>query len=252
MILLPGGSFTMGSERDAFPFEGPEREVAVEPFLLDEHEVTVAEFERFVAATGHRTDSEIAGSSGVLDTRTGTWQAVEGADWRHPEGPGSAARADDPVVHVSWNDARAFCAWAGKRLPTEAEFEFAMRAGVSGATYPWGDGHDPGGPPRANLWQGTFPEEDLGRDGFRGVAPVGSFPRDRLGFLDLAGNVWEWCEDRFDPRSTGRNGERALRGGSWMCCETSCRGYRCAARSRASADSGLQHVGFRCAGDPWP
>jgi formylglycine-generating enzyme required for sulfatase activity len=261
MVLVPGGTFVMGSDRDAFSFEGPAHEADVAPYWLDRNEVTVAQFAAFCEATGYRTDSERLGCSGVFDPESGAWRPVAGADWRHPQGPGSSASAEEPVVHVSWNDACAYGCWAKKRLPTEAEFEFALRGGRSGETYPWGEELQPNGRPRANLWQGRFPGEDLGLDGFRGVAPVGSYSPDRFGLVDVTGNVWEWCADWFDPvayarrlcdgRYEPRTGtERVLRGGSWMCSENHCRGYRCAARSHATPDSALDNVGFRCARDP--
>jgi formylglycine-generating enzyme required for sulfatase activity len=259
MVHIEGGTFLMGS-RGGPAYEGPVHEVEVDAFWMDRHEVTVAEFARFVAATGHTTDAEAFGWSGVFDVKTGAWEKVDGADWRHPEGPGSGAADDEPVCQVSWRDAAAYARWAGKRLPTEAEWEFAARGGLSGKTYAWGDDLRPGGRPVANWWQGVFPGRDTGEDTFRGRAPVGSFPPNGYGLSDVAGNVWEWCADwyaddyyhtspRKNPKGPEAGTERALRGGSWMCAENFCSNYRVAARSHATPDSGLNNLGFRCAGD---
>jgi formylglycine-generating enzyme required for sulfatase activity len=242
------------------PEESPPHEVAVKSFWIDAREVTVAEFARFVEATGYRTEAERFGWSGVFNVETGEWGRVDGADWRHPEGPESRAASDEPVCQVSWNDAAAYAKWAGKRLPTEAEWEYAARGGLAGKRYAWGDELRPGGKPVANWWQGRFPERDTGEDGFKHRAAVGSFPPNGYGLFDVAGNVWEWSADWFDAEYYARSPkanpfgpdagtERVIRGGSWMCSENYCSNYRVSARSHATPDSGLNNLGFRCAGD---
>jgi formylglycine-generating enzyme required for sulfatase activity len=261
MVYLKGATFRMGTSHGTAA-EGPVHEVTLKGFWMDRHEVTNLAFERFVEATGYRTEAEKIGWSGVFDTAERRWIPVSGADWRHPEGPSSdlRGRMKHPVVHVSWNDAAAYAKWAGKRLPTEAEFELAARGGLAQKEYASGDVFEPQGRPLANVWQGRFPERDLGRDGFRGTAPVGSFPPNALGIYDLAGNVWEWCADWFgadyyskspraNPTGPPRGTERVLRGGSWMCSDNFCRGYRTAARNKSEPDSGLNNTGFRCVKD---
>lgn len=259
MVLVPAGTFRMGTDGGPDD-EGPVHSVEVAAFFLDRHEVTVAEFAAFVAATGYRTEAESIGWSGVFDVAREGWGPVTGATWRHPEGPGSSAPADEPVTQVSWDDAAAFAGWAGKRLPTEAEWEIAARGGLDGAPYVWGHDLRPGGHPVANWWQGHFPERDTGEDGFRGRAPVGSFAPNAFGLVDMAGNVWEWCADWYDdhyysrspgvaPPGPASGTERALRGGSWMCSENFCTNYRPGARSHATPDTGLNNLGFRCAKD---
>lgn len=259
MVLLPGGSFDMGTA-DGMPFEGPVHRVTVRPFLIDEREVTVAEFSRFVEATNYRTEAERFGWSVVFDVDTGEWGRVEGADWRHPEGGERPPDPDEPVVQVSWNDANAYAKWAGKRLPTEAEWEFAARGGSEGKKYSWGDDLRPGGKPVANWWQGTFPEKNTGEDGFLGRAKTASFQPNGYGLFDMAGNVWEWTSDWYsegyyaaspshDPAGPPSGTERAMRGGSWMCAENFCSNYRVAARSHSSPDTGLNNLGFRCVKD---
>lgn len=259
MVLVRGGSFLMGTDH-GLPFEAPAHRVTVPSFWIDPYEVTNEAFARFVEATGHLTESEKEGWSGVFDPAKKAWGPVEGADWRHPEGPGSsiAARMDHPVVHVSWGDALAFARWAGKRLPTEAEWECAARGGLEGAEYPWGKELEPSGRPMANTWQGIFPDEDRGADGFRSVGPVGRFPASGYGLYDMAGNVWEWTADWFDrdyyrrsagaadPKGPDTGTEKAIRGGSWLCAANSCAGYRVAARQKTPPDSGLNNLGFRC------
>lgn len=262
MIHVTGGVFRMGTDQ-GFAYEGPIHEVELSPYWLDEHEVTVAEFARFVAATGWVTDAERLGWSGVFDFTVGEWRRVDGVNWRTPRDPAIDASPDEPVTQVSFADASRYAAWCGKRLPTEAEYEFASRASRDGALYAWGDELVPSGRHLANLWQGTFPDRDLGLDGFVGVAPVKSFPANAWGFFDLVGNVWEWCADAYepayyvssprrDPRGPAPTGERSIRGGSFLCSENFCRGYRLAARNHTPDDSGLDHLGFRCAADDEP
>lgn len=259
VATLPGGTFVMGDNSDwSYPDddEGPTREIHVNPLTLDVHAVSNERFEVFVGATGHTTDAEAHGWSFVFggllhddfpDTRgvaaAPWWREVEGADWRHPEGPHSdtTTRADHPVIHVSARDAAAFAAWAGKRLPTEPEWEYAARAGAS-TTFPWGEELEPGGEHRANVWQGTFPVADTGADGYVGTCPVDAFPASAFGTHNMIGNVWEWTASLWDS-------ERVLKGGSYLCHASYCRRYRPAARSRASLDSSMGNTGFRCAGD---
>jgi formylglycine-generating enzyme required for sulfatase activity len=251
-VALPGGTFAMGEESAwSYPAdgEGPVRPVTVAPFCLDAHAVTNDRFARFVDATGHVTDAERFGWSFVFagllpDDFPATrgvaaapwWRQVEGASWRTPEGPQSdlAGRGDHPVVQVSALDAAAFAAWAGKRLPTEAEWEYAARAGSS-TTFPWGDELEPGGEPQANVWQGEFPTSST-----RGTCPVDAFSPNGFGLSNMIGNVWEWTADV-------EHGGQLLKGGSYLCHESYCRRYRPAARSRASADSSMGNTGFRCA-----
>jgi formylglycine-generating enzyme len=259
MVLIPGGSFDMGTD-DGMPFEGPVHRVTVKLFCMDEREVTVAEFSRFVEATHYLTEAEKYGWSVVFDVKTGEWSRVDGANWRHPEGSGTTTQRDEPVVQISWNDANAYAKWAGKRLPTEAEWEFAARGGLIGKTYAWGDDLRPGGKPVANWWQGVFPDRNTGEDGFLGRAKVGSFSPNGYGLFDMAGNVWEWTsawysEDYYskspsqDPKGPPSGEERVIRGGSWMCAENFCSNYRVAARSHSSPDTGLNNLGFRCVKD---
>jgi formylglycine-generating enzyme required for sulfatase activity len=265
MISLPGGTFRMGTD-DAAGFaedgEGPVCEVVVEPFAIDAHCVSNARFAAFVGATGYRTEAERFGWSYVFGgflpgslrrisprlPETPWWCGVPGASWRQPEGPGSdlADRADHPVVHVTWNDARTFCRWAGARLPTEAEWEYAARGGLDQARYPWGDELAPGGEHRCNIWQGRFPTHNTAEDGYRGTAPVDAFPPNGFGLHNVAGNVWEWCADRW---ATGSDA-RAMRGGSYLCHESYCNRYRVAARTRNTPDSSTGNLGFRCAVTP--
>jgi formylglycine-generating enzyme required for sulfatase activity len=259
MVLIKGGTFLMGT-KDGMPYEAPEHETTVNSFLMDEHEVTVAEFKGFVEATGYRTDAERFGWSGVFNRKTGEWEKVSGASWRRPDGPKSRAAQDEPVCQVSWSDAAAYARWAGKRLPTEAEWEYAARGGLAGKRYAWGDDLRPQGRPVANWWQGRFPQHDTGEDGFKGRAPVKSFQPNGYGLYDVTGNVWEWCADwyadnyyeraaRDNPVGPDGGTERVIRGGSWLCAENFCTNYRVAARSHATPDSGLNNLGFRCVRD---
>ena len=275
-VAVPGGSFLMGTDDDlGYPAdgEGPAREVSLEPFWIDATAVSNEAFARFVAATGHVTEAERFGWSFVFagflpsdfpPTRgveeAPWWRQVFGAQWRRPEGPHSTldGRLDHPVVHVSWNDAQAYCAWAGKRLPTEAEWERAARGVLEGRRFPWGDEATPGGEHRCNVWQGTFPGENTGGDGWLGTAPVTAFPPNGFGLYNMVGNVWEWCEDWFDPTwhvagprhapaGPPSGTHRVMRGGSYLCHPSYCYRFRVAARSANTPDSSTGNLGFRCA-----
>ena len=267
MVSLPGGEFLMGAEdAEGFPAdgEGPVRAVRVEPFLVDAYAVTNERFAAFVADTGHVTDAERLGWSYVFagflpgTLRRGAprpehapwWCGVPGAAWQRPEGPGSTVeeRGDHPVVHVSWHDAAAYAAWAGKRLPTEAEWEYAARGGLEQKRYPWGDELDPDGTYRCNIWRGTFPTRNTAADGYRGTAPVDAFEPNGFGLYNMSGNVWEWCADWWSTERT----ERVIRGGSHMCHRSYCNRYRVAARSANTPDSSSGHAGFRCVRDSRP
>ncbi|MFJ6620700.1 formylglycine-generating enzyme family protein [Kitasatospora sp. NPDC091335] len=278
-VLLPGGEFLMGTEdAEGFPGdgEGPVRPVRLAPFRIDVHAVSNDRFAAFVADTGYRTEAERIGWSYVFAAflpgelrrgaprpgRTPWWCGVEGAAWDRPEGPGSGVRGrgDHPVVHVSWNDAAAYASWAGKRLPTEAEWEYAARGGLSQARYPWGDELDPEGEYRCNIWRGTFPTRNTAADGHRGTAPVDSFEPNGFGLYNVSGNVWEWCADWWTtdhpvgrptvgPAGPAAGTDRVIRGGSHMCHKSYCNRYRVAARTANSPDSSSGHAGFRCAAD---
>ncbi len=276
MVTIPAGTFLMGSDtRDANPGdgEGPVREVTLASFEMARHTVTNREFAAFVDATGHRTGAERFGWSFVFagflpaQLRRGAqrppsapwWCRVGGADWQHPEGPGSdiGDRDEHPVVHVDHDDAVAYCAWAGVRLPTEAEWERAARGGLAQATYAWGEELTPGGAHRCNIWQGRFPVKNTAEDGYRGTAPAESFPPNGFGLYNTAGNVWEWCADWWgtahDPAPTdspsgpAEGTARVTRGGSYLCHESYCNRYRVAARTANDPDSSTGNTGFRVA-----
>lgn len=277
-VTVPAGTFSMGdAHRDGKPFDGelPVHHVRLEGFSIDATSVTNTDFARFVDQTGYRTDAERFGSSPVLNMVVdrdqvevlgvaGTapwWWFVGGASWRCPEGPGSDLddRGDHPVLHVSWNDAQEYCAWAGRRLPTEAEWEYASRGGLDGARYPWGDdllGED--GAWRCNIWQGTFPSDNTGEDGWLTTAPVRTYAPNGYGLWQMVGNVWEWCEDSWSPAAYARRGPsthgplevgdtdaKVLRGGSYLCHDSYCNRYRNAARSSNSMESSTANAGFR-------
>jgi formylglycine-generating enzyme required for sulfatase activity len=304
MVWIPGGEFTMGSDDDrAWPDEKPAHRVRVDGYWMDQTEVTNARFRAFVAATGYVTTAEKAPSAEEilsqsppgtppppqeklvpgslvftppagrvnLDDFSQWWAWVPGASWLHPEGPDSTidGREDHPVVQVSWDDANAYARWAGKRLPTEAEWEFAARGGLDGKPYVWGDAPPTDSPLRANIWQGEFPHRNTGADGFERTAPVKSFPPNGYGLYDMAGNVWEWCADWYDrdlfrrraggtvvvnPNGPERSSDptrpfmpqRVQRGGSFLCNDSYCSRYRPSARHGCSPDTGMSHVGFRC------
>jgi formylglycine-generating enzyme required for sulfatase activity len=259
--------------------EGPIRDVTVSPFRLEETAVTNRQFRRFVRETGYITDAERFGWSFVFEGYLSAeskphllsarvpgapwWLGVEGVDWRTPTGTGSdlAGRDQHPVVHVSHHDALAYAAWAGRRLPTEAEWEIAARGGLPGATYAWGDELTPGHRWRANIFQGSFPASDTGEDGFVGTAPVKSFAPNGYGLYEMAGNTWEWCADwfsatwhveagraaRVDPSGPPDGSGRVIRGGSHLCHDSYCNRYRVSARTSNTPDSSTSNMGFRCA-----
>nr|WP_246044702.1 formylglycine-generating enzyme family protein [Rhodococcus oryzae] len=299
MSWVPGGLFWMGSE-DFYPEEKPVHQVEVDGFWMDTHQVTVAEFRRFVKDAGHVTVAETAPDPAdypdadpallvpgslvftpppgpvSLDDYQQWWSWVPGADWRHPEGPDSnvGGRERHPVTHVAYADAQAYAAWAGKELPTEAEWEFAARGGLDRTAYAWGDEYTPGGKQQANTWQGQFPWQNLVEDGFVGTSPVGSFKPNGYGLLDVAGNVWEWTTDLHtaDHSAGGKNvnpasscciprnprsesaaqteGEsyprRVIKGGSHLCAPNYCLRYRPAARQGETEETSTCHLGFRC------
>ena len=296
MVWIPAGAFVMGST--ASPESQPVHEVRVDGFFMDETEVTNAEFEKFVDATGYVTVAErvpaaedfpgvppdllVAGSvvftppaeAVPLDAPMRWWSFVPGASWRHPEGPGSdlAGRMNHPVVHVAWEDAAAYARWAGKRLPTEAEWERAARGGLAGRRYVWGDVFQPGGRFMANTFQGTFPHRNAVEDGFAGAAPVRSFPPNGYGLYDMAGNVWEWVADWYRPDTHAHHvrassvenpggpmhshdpaepgiPKRVQKGGSFLCTDQYCSRYEPGMRGAGAIDTGTNHVGFRCVAD---
>ncbi|MEI6339790.1 MAG: formylglycine-generating enzyme family protein [Verrucomicrobiota bacterium] len=283
MILLAGGSFLMGSEgREIWPQdgEGPARAVSLDAFWIDECAVTSGAFEAFVAATGYVTEAENFGWSFVHSSQLSGeergkrkafrvqglewWYRVDGADWRHPLTPEVSVREmrrlDHPAVHLAWSDAAAYARWCGKRLPTEAEWEYASRGGLEQKIYPWGDELTPGGKHRCNIWQGEFPKKDRGEDGYRGTAPARSFKPNGYGLYNMTGNVWEWVNDWFDPDyaaygvrtnppGPNRGETRVMRGGSYLCHASYCNRYRCSARTANTPDTSSGHLGFRCAAD---
>jgi len=277
MVLLDGGRFLMGSESpEAFAYdgEGPVREVLLDPFYVSKFTVTNAQFAEFVARAGYVTEAQRWGWSFVFRNHvpeehrkpalpaTPWWIRVDAADWAHPEGPHSPAqeRPHHPVVQVSWNDAQAYCEWAGVRLPTEAEWEFAARGGLEQKTYPWGDELLAGGRHMCNIWQGTFPDLDLAEDGFYAPAPVDSFAPNGYGLHTVAGNVWEWCIDCFDaqwhqtathvnPVGPPTGHTRVMKGGSYLCHASFCFRYRNAARTANTPDSATGNIGFRVVRD---
>ena len=257
MVLVPGGTTRIGSE-DGPPDEAPVWRARVAAFYMDASPVTVARFRAFVEATGHVTDAERLGDGGVFDLAERQWKLVPGASWHHPHGPaGPAAPDDHPVTQVSWYDAVAFARWEGKRLPTEAEWEHAARGGRDAREpYAWGRTLVEGGKHRANTWQGSFPERNTGEDGHVFTSAVGAFGETALGLTDMGGNVWEWTADwyrpygeRERPFTPAEGSERAQRGGSFLCHESYCHGYRVSGRSHSTPETALFHVGFRLVKD---
>lgn len=308
MVWIPGGEFVMGTSSElGWPDEKPAHKVKVSGFWIDQTEVTNAEFAKFVDETGYVTTAEkaptveeimkqvppgtpvppaemLVAASMVfsppdgevpLDNFSQWWQWIPGADWRHPEGPESSieGRENHPVVHVSWYDAEAYAKWAGKRLPTEAEWEFAARGGLEKQDFSWGDKAPSEGFLPANIWQGKFPQDNQARDGYTATAPVKSFKPNGFGIYDTAGNVWEWCADWYDrnrhadlaaeglavdPPGPARTNDpqqpfaelRVQKGGSFLCHESYCLRYRPSARHGGAPDTGMSHVGFRCVQSP--
>ncbi|MEO8960423.1 MAG: formylglycine-generating enzyme family protein [Ginsengibacter sp.] len=306
MVFIKGSTFMMGGDNDqASPDEFPKHKVKVDGFWIDATEVTNAQFQKFVEATNYITtaeqkpdweemkttlppgtpkpaDSLLVAASLVFRQASGPvnlndysqwWSWVKGADWRHPEGPGSSIKGKEnyPVVQVSWYDAMAYCKWAGKRLPTEAEWEFAARGALENNIYPWGNESINVGKAKANSWGGKFPYYNDKKDNYVTSAPVKSFAANGYGLYDMAGNVWEWCNDWYDANyykssenTTAMNPQgpdksydpddiytpkRSLRGGSFLCNDSYCSGYRVARRMKSSPDTGLEHTGFRCVKD---
>jgi sulfatase modifying factor 1 len=304
MVWIEGGSFDMGGDnKQASEDEYPKHKVTVNGYWIDATEVTNAQFDEFVKATGYVTTAEKKPDWEILKTQVepGTpkpdesllvpaslvfsapiqnvsledysswWSWKEGASWKHPHGPGSGIKGKEnyPVVHISWYDAQAYCKWANKRLPTEAEWEFAARGGLKNNIYPWGN--EAVNKSKVNYWQGTFPNKNTEEDKFYYTAPVKSFPANNYGLYDMSGNVWEWCSDYYDhsyygtllkehPKGvvnpTGPQKsydpqepyaqKRVMRGGSFLCNDSYCSGYRVARRMKSTEDSGMEHVGFRC------
>jgi formylglycine-generating enzyme required for sulfatase activity len=299
MLWIPGASYRMGSDRH-YPEEAPAHRVTVDGFWMDRTPVTNAQFRRFVEATGHVTFCEIApdpaqypgalpemlrAASAVfvpppqrvsLRNHYQWWQFVGLANWRQPQGPGSSIEGKDehPVVHVAWSDVEAYAAWAGKGIPSEAEWEFAARGGLDGAEYAWGSEFTPGGRHLANTWQGEFPWQNLNEDGFAGTSPVGAFPANGYGLLDMIGNAWEWTDSWYAPRHPDEKAKacciprnprgaaleqsfdpsqpqiliprKVMKGGSHLCAPNYCRRYRPAARMAQAVDTSTSHLGFRC------
>ena len=276
MVSIPGGTFQMGANDEiSYPEDGeaPVRPVTLSPFQIDVHTVTNAEFAIFVEESGYRTVAEREGWSFVFGgllpddfapTRGAAdapwWRQVEGARWSNPEGAGTSlvGREDHPVVHVSWADAAAYAAWAGRGLPSEAQWECAARGGLDRGRYPWGDELEPGGEHRMNVWQGDFPSRNIEDDGWYGTCPADAFPPNDYGLHNTTGNVWEWCADWFDvyasaaqepvdPPGPADGDLRVLKGGSFLCHASYCARYRPAARLGLPPDSSTSNVGFRCA-----
>jgi formylglycine-generating enzyme len=305
MVWIEGGTYQMGADnKQAADDEYPKHQVIVKGFYIDATEVTNAQFAAFVKATGYITTAErkpdweelkkqvppgtpkpdeslLVPASLIFKAPKGTvllndysqwWEWQESANWKHPQGPGSSIKGKEnyPVVHISWNDAQAYCKWAGKRLPTEAEWEWAARGGLRNSVYPWGNESVNKGKPRANFWQGTFPSKNTLQDKYYRSAPVKSFAPNDYGLYDMAGNVWEWCADKYHAEyyKTTANGannpkgpsqsydpnepyaqKRVIRGGSFLCNDSYCSGYRVARRMKSTEDSGMEHLGFRTVKD---
>ncbi|KAK6176335.1 hypothetical protein SNE40_014638 [Patella caerulea] len=282
MVKIPGGTFTMGSDKQIFEAdgEGPGRKAKVNTFYMDKYEVSNSEFELFVNQTGYITEAEKFGNSFVMDVYLSEdvknaitqavaaapwWLPVDGAYWRIPEGKGSNIknRMDHAVVHTSWNDATEFCKWAGKRLPTEAEFEYACRGGLEQRLFPWGNKEMPKNEHWMNIWQGEFPKENTKEDGYDSTAPVTAYPeQNKFGLKNIIGNVWEWTNDWWETKHTtdfkdnptgpASGEDKVKKGGSFLCHKSYCYRYRCQARSQNTPDSSASNLGFRCAASTLP
>jgi len=257
MVFVPGGRTNIGSE-EGMPMERPVFSARVRPFFMDKHPVTVAQFRVFVEATGYITEAESFGNSGVFDTETRRWVMVDSASWQYPLGPDASPAPDEhPVTQVSWNDATAYAEWAGKRLPTEVEWEHAARGAVNDPRpYAWGASLMEDSRYKANVWNGRFPFYDSGDDGYLLTSPVGTFGETPLGLTDMGGNVWEWSADWYRPYSARKKdyaptpeSQKTQRGGSFLCEPSWCHGYRVSARSHSTPETSLHHVGFRCVKD---
>jgi formylglycine-generating enzyme len=280
LIQLPGGKFLMGTDdKIGYPRdgEGPLRTVNLKPFAIDRYSVTNSQFQEFIEETGYVTEAECFGWSFVFHLlvsekvnnqvinsvrETPWWLVVNGACWKQPEGPDSSIenRLDHPVVHISWNDAQAYCNWSGKRLPTEAEWEYAARGGLVSNRFPWGNELHVNGEHQCNIWQGKFPITNTGEDGYISTAPVHAFPPNGFGLYNVSGNVWEWCEDWFtnkhpkakvshNPHGPDTGTAKVMKGGSYLCHQSYCNRYRVAARTANTPDSSTGNIGFRCAAD---
>lgn len=259
MVYIPANTTKIGSEF-GLPRETPVTNKSINDFYMDKHPVTVKVFRAFINATNYITDADRIGDAGVLDFNSGKWSLIEGANWQYPQGRDLLKAEDDhPVTQVSWNDAMAYCKWAGKRLPSEFEWEHAARNGgkISNEIYPWGTNKDiKNGKYLANVWQGVFPLYNSEEDGYKLTSPVGAFGESPLGLQDMAGNVWEWCSNwnipyddeltNFEPNEFS---EKAQRGGSFLCDPKVCHGYRVSGRSGSTPNTSLMNVGFRCVKD---
>lgn len=276
MVVIPGGVFKMGLDKPVVPEDGetPSRSVQISSFYMDKYEVSNNEYQRFVSETGYVTETENFGNSFVVEyfiskevqegitqavANAPWWLPVDNASWRQPEGIDSdiKQRMSHPVVHVSWNDAVAYCKWAGKRLPTEGEWEYACRAGLKDRLFPWGNNPMPHGEHWMNIWQGVFPANNTLDDGYAGTGPVDIYNPNKFGLYNMVGNAWEWVsdwwtvhhskKDQKDPKGPPTGSEKVKKGGSYMCHKDYCYRYRCGARSQNTPDSSAHNLGFRCA-----
>lgn len=257
MIYIPRGVVEMGTTNGS-PNEFPVSKQVVKQFLMDKHPVTVGQFRVFVEATGYKTQAEDFGDAGIFDLDDLTWKLVDEASWEYPRGPDyPQAKNDHPVTQVSWNDANAYAEWAGKRLPTETEWEHAARNAINRRNkFSWGNNLVDNGRYRANTWQGFFPVKNTIEDGYQYTSPVGTFGETELGLQDMSGNVWEWCANWATPYGMDENQmsdhqltQKALRGGSFLCEPNVCYGYRVSARFSNTPETSLFHMGFRCVKD---